>query len=44
VQLTPDKPLQRTFDLLPIFAVAKKGVALNAAELRRRSWPEEYMS
>jgi hypothetical protein len=30
-----NKSLQRTFDLPLIFAVAKTGVASNAAELRR---------
>jgi len=32
---TPNKSLQRTFDPLPILAVAKTGIATNAAELRR---------
>jgi hypothetical protein len=32
-----NKSLQRTFDPPPIFAVAKTGVASNAAELRRYS-------
>ena len=30
-----NKSLQRTFDPLPIFAIAKTGIASNAAELRR---------
>jgi hypothetical protein len=35
VQMTPNKSLQRTFDPPPIFAIAKIGVASNAAELKR---------
>ncbi len=33
--LPHNKSLQRTFDPPPLFAVAKNGVASNAAELRR---------
>jgi hypothetical protein len=35
MRLTPDKSLQRTFNLPPAFAAAKAGVASNAVELRR---------
>ncbi|MFT7246413.1 MAG: hypothetical protein ACI82A_003789 [Candidatus Azotimanducaceae bacterium] len=35
VQLSPNRSLQRTFDLPPVFATAKTEFASNAAELRR---------
>lgn len=34
IDLTPNKSLQQTFDPPPIFAVAKTGVASNAAEFK----------
>jgi len=33
--LVPNKSLRRTFDPMPIFAVAKTGIASNAAKLGR---------
>jgi len=36
--LVPNKSLQRTFDLPPIFAAAKTGVASNAPEHRRYAY------
>jgi hypothetical protein len=35
VQLSPNNSLHRTFDPLPILAVAKNLIASNAGELRR---------
>ena len=42
MQLTPNNVLQVTFDPLPTFAVAKAGIASNAAEHRR--WASEILS